>query len=56
MEGMKLLLDAVILIDHFNDFPPATDYILEHRDEILISVITRAEVLCGFSPTERVAP
>ncbi len=56
MEDMKLLLDSVILIDHFNDFPPATDYLFEYRDESLISVITRAEVLCGFSSAERVAP
>ncbi len=56
MGSLKFLLDSVIFIDHFNDFPPATDYIFKHHDEILISAITRAEALCGFSSADRVAP
>ncbi|GAB6044156.1 PIN domain-containing protein [Endothiovibrio diazotrophicus] len=49
---MRLLLDSVILIDHFNGIPPATAYLREVKAEAVISVITRAEVLAGF-PTDR---
>lgn len=45
---MKLLLDSVILIDHFNNLNEATNYISQHQKDIGISVITRAEVLTGF--------
>ncbi len=45
---MKILLDSVILIDHFNGINKATHYIEEHQKNILISVITRSEVLVGF--------
>ena len=45
---MKILLDSVILIDHFNGIDKATHYIETHQQDILISVITRAEVLVGF--------
>ncbi len=45
---MKLLLDSVILIDHFNGLAAATRYLAEVRAEAAISVITRAEVLSGF--------
>jgi predicted nucleic acid-binding protein len=45
---MKVLLDSVILIDHFNGMDAATCYIEKHTTEIAISVITRAEVLVGF--------
>ncbi|OGT57984.1 MAG: twitching motility protein PilT [Gammaproteobacteria bacterium RIFCSPHIGHO2_12_FULL_42_10] len=45
---MKLLLDSVILIDHFNNIQAATGYIRKHQKNIAISVITRAEVLAGF--------
>lgn len=45
---MKLLLDSVILIDHFNGIAAATRYLAEVRAEAAISVITRAEVLSGF--------
>ena len=45
---MKLLLDSVILIDHFNGVAAATNYLSEHHTEAAISVITRAEVLTGF--------
>jgi len=48
------LLDSVILIDHFNGQPEATQFILEHRDTLSISVITRAEVLTGFDPVAEV--
>ena len=45
---VKLLLDSVILIDHFNGVAEATRYLEAHQPEAAISVITRAEVLTGF--------
>ena len=45
---MKLLLDSLILIDHFNGVAAATRYLSEHHTDAAISVITRAEVLTGF--------
>lgn len=44
------LLDSVILIDHFNGRPEATRFLLENRESVSISIITRAEVLTGFDP------
>ena len=43
------LLDSVILIDHFNNVEAATAFLAEHGSECAISVITRAEVLAGFT-------
>ena len=48
---MKILLDSVILIDHFNGIKKATDYIEDNQKNLMISVITRAEVLVGFDNT-----
>lgn len=45
---MKILLDSVILIDHFNQINAATRYIETNQENIAISVITRTEVLVGF--------
>ena len=45
---MKVLLDSVILIDHFNGITAATRYLSDTQGEAAISVITRAEVLTGF--------
>lgn len=45
---MRILLDSVILIDHFNGINKASRYIEEHAKNSVISVITRAEVLVGF--------
>jgi predicted nucleic acid-binding protein len=45
---VKLLLDSVILIDHFNGLAQATSYLSDSGEEAAISVITRAEVLAGF--------
>ena len=54
--AVKYLLDSVILIDHFNGVEPATTFMAEHGGNCAISVITRAEVLTGFSVrTERLA-
>ena len=46
---MKMLLDSVILIDHFNNIEKATRFISENQIDLCISVITRAEVLTGFN-------
>jgi predicted nucleic acid-binding protein len=46
--SLRLLLDSVILIDHFNGRPEATRYLAEVAGEAALSVITRAEVLAGF--------
>ena len=48
------LLDSVILIDHFNGQPAATQFLLDNRESVSISVITRAEVLTGFDPVSEV--
>ena len=45
---MNVLLDSVILIDHFNGRAEATEYLRVERGYASISVITRAEVLAGF--------
>lgn len=47
---MTRLIDSVILIDHFNGVPQATEYLAHTHGEIALSVITRAEVLTGFRP------
>jgi predicted nucleic acid-binding protein len=43
---MSVLLDSVILIDHLNGVPAASDY-LRSLEGAVISVVTRAEVLSG---------
>lgn len=45
---MKVLLDSVILIDHFNGIAAASAYLRMVHPVAVISVITRAEVLAGF--------
>ncbi len=50
---MKVLLDSVILIDHFNGIAAATQYLSAVRAEAALSVITRAEVLAGFQGRAR---
>ena len=47
--ALKFLLDSVILIDHFNQVGAATSFLKEVRGLSAVSVITRAEVLTGFS-------
>lgn len=46
------LLDSVILIDHLNGIPQATEFLRAARSLSAVSVITRAEVLCGFTEDE----
>jgi predicted nucleic acid-binding protein len=48
MSGEAVLLDSVILIDHFNGLPEATDYLRRVAHLGAISAITMAEVLVGF--------
>lgn len=48
MNGEKVLLDSVILIDHFNGIEAATQVLREVSQRAHISAITRAEVLTGF--------
>jgi len=45
---MNILLDSVILIDHFNGVRVATPYLRRTVGSSVISLITRAEVLSGF--------
>jgi len=45
---VRLLLDSVILIDHFNGIEAATSFLGDHSSEAALSVITRAETLAGF--------
>lgn len=46
---LERLLDSVILIDHFNNIPKATEFILGlDPDKTAISVISRAEILVGL--------
>ncbi|HEX2828253.1 MAG TPA: PIN domain-containing protein [Burkholderiales bacterium] len=49
---MNLLLDSVILIDHFNGVEAATTYLAANYGDAAISVITRAEVLAGFAEAD----
>ena len=45
---MSYLLDSVILIDHFNGIPAATNYLRSVESTAVLSVISRAETLTGF--------
>jgi predicted nucleic acid-binding protein len=45
----SVLLDSVILIDHFNGVDAATTYLRSTQNRAVVSVVTRAEVLVGFS-------
>lgn len=56
MSGEPVLLDSVILIDHFNGFEAATSYLREVMEVAAISAITRAEVLTGFAPKDLPMP
>jgi hypothetical protein len=47
------LLDSVILIDHLNAVPEATQFVLAvEPEQTAISVITRAEILVGVEPED----
>jgi len=49
---VRVLLDSVVLIDHFNGVAAATSYLRRLQGEGAISVVTRAEVLCGFETAQ----
>ena len=51
--GPTVLIDSVIMIDHFNGVAAATEYLLQMQGKLAISVITFAEVLTGFEGKER---
>ncbi len=46
---LERLLDSVILIDHFNSVPQATEFILAlDPEKTAISVISYAEIMTGL--------
>lgn len=47
MTGPKYLVDSVVVIDHLNGHPAASEFLRTHSTECAISVITRAETLSG---------
>ena len=50
----NFIFDTVIIIDHLNGVKKATDLLLKLRvDDVVISVITRAEVFTGVKSTEK---
>jgi len=50
---VKVLLDSVILIDHFNGIAAATRYLSKVHGGAATSVVTRAEVLAGLQGRAR---
>jgi len=53
---MTYLLDSFIIIDHFNGIDQATEFLSQNAEEISLSVITRAEVMTGFSKGGQTLP
>jgi len=47
-----VVIDSVILIDHFNAVSQATAYLSEVGEAAAITAITRAEVLAGFDSAD----
>jgi predicted nucleic acid-binding protein len=47
-----VVLDSVILIDHFNSVDQATAYLQQVGEGAAITAITRAEVLTGFDTAD----
>ena len=47
-----VVLDSVILIDHFNSVSQATAYLQQVGEGAAITAITRAEVLTGFDTAD----
>ncbi len=52
---LSVLLDSVVLIDHFNGVQQATEYLAKVHRRSAVSVITRAEVLTGFDDAHKPA-
>lgn len=44
----RLVLDADVFIDMLRGYQPAYDFILEHKERLILSAATLAEVLAGF--------
>lgn len=53
LKKAKYLIDSVILIDHLNGLKKATNWLRKNKSLCTISVITRAEVLAGALPPEK---
>ena len=51
----RVLLDSVIVIDHLNGVPAATEFLREVHGRAALSAITRADVLSGYPPGEETA-
>ncbi len=49
------LLDSVVLIEHLNNLPQATKWLVENTGKSQISVVTRMEVLSGYRPLQAVS-
>ena len=50
----NFIFDTVIIIDHLNGVKKATDLLLKLKnDNVVISVITRAEILAGVNQKEK---
>ena len=48
------LLDSVILIDHFNNVPESTEFLMGlYPEQTAISVVTRAEILVGVEEDDK---
>ena len=52
---MRYLVDSVILIDHFNGVPAASEFLAANETDCSISVVTRAETLVGLDPDDATA-
>ena len=49
---MAVLLDSVIVIDYLNEIAKAGEYVEQVKDEAVLSVVTRAEVLVGVEESD----
>lgn len=47
---MSVVLDSVILIDHFNGILPASEFVQSLAGAGCITAVTRAEVMAGADP------
>ncbi len=52
MSKQGYLLDSVILIEHLNGIEHSSQWIEKHAEDCFISIITRMEVLSGYSRME----
>lgn len=52
---MRYLVDSIILIDHLNGVPAASEFLAANETDCSISVVTRAETLVGLDPDDATA-